>query len=73
VYQPDFPTFHPEGLGGRCPDSSGAGAGRGRGRRDPFPPRQRRTLRARKEPSRRGAAHACRVVVSTPTASGFGA
>ncbi len=51
----------------------GTRTGRGRGRSDPFPSRGRRTPRAQKEPSRRGAAHACRVVVSTPTASGPGA
>src|SRR6266849_3050349 len=57
----------------RCTDSPGTRTGRGRGRSDPFPPRQRRPPRAPKEPRRRGAAHACRVDVSTPTASGPGA
>ena len=36
--------------------------GRGRGRKDPFPSRDDGTSRARMEPSRRGAAHTCRVV-----------
>src|SRR5206468_8209978 len=50
--------------------SRGTGSGPSRtgwGRRDPFPKGARRTTRAVMEPSRRGTAHACRVVVSTPT------
>ena len=42
-------------------------AGR-KGSKGPVPSARRRTTRARMEPSRRGAAHACRVVVSTPSA-----
>src|SRR5207245_2757025 len=40
----------------------------GEGAKGPVPSERRRTPRAGMEPSRRGAAHACRVVVSTPPA-----
>jgi len=39
-----------------------------RGRRDPFPPRGDGRIRARMEPSRKGPADACRVVLLTPAA-----
>src|SRR5206468_2161407 len=45
-------------------------AGSGWGRRDPFQPSERRRPSVWMEPSRQGAAHACRVVLSTPTAPG---
>src|SRR4030095_2708693 len=38
------------------------------GSKGPVPAKRRRTSRFQMEPSRRGAAHACRVVVSTPSA-----
>ena len=49
--------------------NGGTGRRRGReGSKGPVPSKRRRAESARMEPSHRGAAHACRVVVSTPPA-----
>ena len=46
---------------------AGGGWGWGKGSTDPFPSSERRESSARMEPSRRGAAHARRVVAATPS------